>query len=335
VRPFLAANGIRARYNPKKGVNLKVWYSDIYSGGIDPTARFPRERYRMVRRMLEAYRSDVLFLEPPSASEGELCLAHSPAYVRRFLDGALGAKEIRRIGLRPWTPGILPRMLQLVGGTLEATRHVLSNGGFAGNLAGGTHHAFRDLGSGYCVFNDIAVSARLAQSKGCGRILVLDLDVHQGDGTAAIFQDDPTVFTFSMHCGRNFPFQKQRSDWDISLDEGTGDAEFLAALEGALPALLSDRPGLVFLQGGVDGLSEDRLGRLALTRDGLRRRNALVLGALRDAAIPAVVTMGGGYAEPLIRSVEAHADLYMEAARLDSVWPVLSGSRVPSPSTPG
>ena len=314
---------------------MKVWYSDIYSGGIDPSARFPRERYRMTRRMLDAYRSGILFLDPPAVSEAELCLAHSPDYVRRFIEGELSAKEIRRIGLRPWTPGILPRMLQLVGGTLEATRHVLGTGGFAGNLAGGTHHAFQDSGSGYCVFNDIAVSARAAQRLGCGRVLVIDLDVHQGDGTAAIFQADPSVFTFSIHCARNFPFRKQESDWDIALEEGADDSAFLAELGTALPKLLSWGPGLVFLQGGVDGLAEDRLGRLSLTRDGLRQRNAMVLGALHEAGIPAVVTMGGGYAEPLIRSVEAHADLYTEAARLDALRPPVSPLRAPSPSTPG
>ena len=218
----------------------------------------------------------------------------------------------RRIGLRPWLPTIVPRTLRIVGATLAATRDAIATGSGAGNLAGGTHHAHHAAGSGYCIFNDIAVAARVALAEhGLERVLVVDLDVHQGDGTATIFADDPRVFTWSVHCAENFPFRKQRSDLDCPVPEGSGDGPYLEALETHLDRLLdSQRPQLVFFQGGVDPLQTDKLGRLNVSRAGLQRRNARVLSALRERAVPHVVVMGGGYGAPLSDSIDCHADLF-------------------------
>ena len=291
---------------------LSLWYSHIYSDGIDHTARFPRQRYRMLRTSL-GNSSRVQFHSPRMITREELLLAHEESYIDRFLQGKLEDKEERQIGLRPWTEQMIPRTLLLTGGTLEATKHALQHG-IAGHLAGGTHHAHYDYGSGYCIFNDLAVAARWLQKQGLTRILILDLDVHQGDGTASIFANDPQVYTVSAHCEKNFPFRKQRSDLDIPMPVGTQDQDFLAAMKG-LPQVLDDFcPQFVLFQGGVDGLGADRLGRWNLTRAGLQKRNRFVYHMLSERAIPLVITIGGGYAEPLSCSVEAHTDLFLQAA---------------------
>ena len=194
---------------------LSLWYSQIYSDGIDARARFPRLRYKMLREKL-SNSSRIRFVEPSSVERVSLLRAHDASYVDRFLDGSLSDKEMRQIGLRPWTDQMVERTKILTAGTLEATKHALKHG-IAGNLAGGTHHAHVDYGSGYCIFNDLAVSARWLQNQGLTRILILDLDVHQGDGTASIFTDDPHVYTVSVHCSKNFPFHKQESDIDVAL----------------------------------------------------------------------------------------------------------------------
>lgn len=295
-----------------------LWYSPIYTWGIDSRARFPRERYRLVRGGLEdAVRSGLVgFREPEALPAADLLLAHDPSYVGAFLDGSLPAEVVRRIGLQPWTEAMVSRTLILTGGTVGATRHVLTGGGVSGNIGGGTHHAYRDFGSGYCIFNDLAVAARVAQrDHGVRRVLILDLDVHQGDGTAAIFEGDPTVRTVSFHCGKNFPFRKTRSDLDISFAPGAGDDEYLETLGHCLarePDVF--QPDLVFFQAGVDGLATDRLGFLDLTRAGLQRRNRMVLDFARDNGLPLVVTMGGGYGDPIGTSVRAHLDLFLQAA---------------------
>jgi len=204
-----------------------------------------------------------------------------------------------------------------VAGTVAAARDALCNG-IAGNLAGGTHHAFADHGEGYCVFNDHAVAFRLLQLEGrVDRAVIVDLDVHQGNGTAAIFAADESVFTFSMHGARNFPFRKQRSSLDVELDDGCEDAEYLALLSRHLPAALdAARADVLFYQGGVDPLAGDALGRLRLTHAGLRARDRMVLASARDRGIPVVLTLGGGYARPLEASVEAHCGTYREARAL-------------------
>jgi len=198
-----------------------------------------------------------------------------------------------------------------VGGTLAAARDALATG-FGGNLAGGTHHAFRAEGAGFCVFNDIAVAVRCAGK----RAAVIDLDVHQGDGTALLLQDDAAVLTLSVHGRNNFPFRKQRSKIDVNLADGTGDADYLDALADVLPAVFEFRPEIVFYQSGVDALAEDRLGRLSLTRSGLKQRDSMVMENCRRNGVPVVVTLGGGYAKPVELTAEAHANTFRVAAAL-------------------
>jgi acetoin utilization deacetylase AcuC-like enzyme len=200
-----------------------------------------------------------------------------------------------------------------VGGTLAAARDAL-RAGFGGNLAGGTHHAFRGEGSGFCVFNDLAVTIlALRRDALAARAAVIDLDVHQGDGTAAIFENDPAVLTLSLHGENNFPFRKQRSRIDIGLADGTGDREYLAQVQGVLPEVLAFDPDVIFYQSGVDGLAGDRLGRLALTPDGLKERDRLVLEYTKTRGVPLVITLGGGYSDPIERTAEAHANTYRAA----------------------
>lgn len=297
---------------------LALYYSEIYSAAIAEEARFPRLRYRWVREELDRRRLRASFFAPPEVQPGELQRVHDPDYVAAFLERRLDERAQRRIGLVPWTPLTVPRTLQLVGGSLAATRHALHTHGVAGNLGGGTHHAHRDYGSGFCVFNDLAVAARAALEEfGLRRILIVDLDVHQGDGTATLFAQEPRVFTFSLHCGKNFPFRKAKSDLDVELPVGAGDEAYLQALDRHLPELFyAQRPELVLYQAGVDPLGADHLGRLALTRAGLQARNARVYGLVEEAQVPLVIFMGGGYARPLERSIECHADVYEQAAAL-------------------
>ncbi len=300
---------------------LPIWYSPIYTDGLDPEARFPRERYRLVREALSSSVEDgrIRWAEPDRLPVDELLLAHDRSYRDAFLDGSLSEEKKRRIGLRPWTEVIVERTLQLTQGTVLATRHVCEHGGIAANLGGGTHHAYRDFGSGYCIFNDLAVAARIAQRDyGVGRVLILDLDVHQGDGTAALFEDDLSVETVSFHCGKNFPFRKMTSDLDVIFAEETGDVEYLARLGKFLEEQASQtRPDLILYQAGVDTLKTDRLGHLAMTQEGIRRRNEMVYRFAATAEIPLVVTMGGGYGEPIATSVSAHADVFIQAASND------------------
>jgi len=300
---------------------LALWHAPIYTEGIDPGARFPRERYRLVRQSLEtgATRERFAFRHPQPVAIEDLRLVHESSYVDAFLHNTLPEEAMRRIGLRPWTGCMVERTLVLTGGTVEAVHHVLENGGIAGNVGGGTHHAYRDFGSGYCIFNDLAVAAAVARrDHGVDRILVLDLDVHQGDGTAALFASDAGVRTVSLHCGENFPFRKMMSDHDEVLDAGSGDGTYLAALDRVLEHEAErDVPGLLLFQAGVDGLATDRLGRLALTREGLRRRNERVYRFARERGIPTVITMGGGYGDPLETSIAAHADVFRQAVEAD------------------
>jgi acetoin utilization deacetylase AcuC-like enzyme len=291
------------------------YYDETYTDAVSEDSRFPKERYRLVRRELEArgllgYR--MRLERPRRATRRELELVHEADYVEAFLEGELSDDRVRRIGFRPWTETFVERTLRLTGGTIEAYERLADGDRLAGNLAGGTHHAFADAGAGYCVFNDLAICAHRARRESVAeRVAIVDLDVHQGDGTARLFADEPTVATFSMHCADNFPFRKQTSDCDVSVPEGTGDDAYLERLEAMLPAFLDRHdPDLVLFQAGTDGLAEDRHGRLDLTLEGLRRRNRRVCRWLVDLEVPLLVTMGGGYAEPIERSVRAHADLF-------------------------
>ena len=291
-----------------------VHYDPIYTDGISEEARFPRDRYRLLAEQLEG--NPALDLRRPRPIErADLVKAHDPDYVDRFLKGALTEKEMRRIGLRPWTDQIIDRTLLLTGGSLQALEEALATGGLAGNMAGGTHHAFYDAGAGYCVFNDLAIVALTAlEREDIRQVLILDLDVHQGDGTAAIFQHHDMVHTISVHGQKNFPFRKQNSDWDIGLPNGTGDDAYLRVLEQVLMDLESRSVDLLLYQAGVDPLEEDHLGHLHLTRSGLDRRNRMVFEWAEAKGLPVVVFMGGGYATPIERSVEAFVDLFTQAA---------------------
>ena len=240
---------------------------------------------------------------------------HGLDYVDDFMNGTLDRQAIRRIGF-PWSPELVTRTLASAGSTLGATRAALATG-FGGTLAGGTHHAYRNEGSGFCVFNDLAISIEWARSIGAiKRAAVIDLDVHQGDGTAAIFKDEPAVFTLSVHGAKNFPFRKQCSSLDVELDDGTGDEQYLELLKPALEKVWQFAPGAVFFQAGVDGLHTDRLGRLSLTLEGLAQRDQLVIRGAMDRQIPLVITIGGGYSDPIERTVEANAQTFRSAAAI-------------------
>ncbi len=244
-----------------------------------------------------------------------IAVAHDPDYVRAFVNGKLAPGAIRRIGF-PWSSGLVERTLASAGSTLSATEEALVRG-WGGTLAGGTHHALYAEGAGFCVFNDIAIAIRSLQRDGrVRRAAVVDLDVHQGDGTAAIFHGDPSVFTFSMHGAANFPFRKQQSSLDIALPDNLGDEAYLRELRAALPRVFDFEPEIVYYQSGVDTLETDRLGRLSLTRDGLRERDLLIIEACRSTGIPLVITLGGGYSEPIEATVEAHAQTFLLAAQV-------------------
>lgn len=256
---------------------------------------------------------------PDAATPEQLALAHDPAYVARVREGRLSDAELRDIGF-PWSPAMVERSLRSTGATISACRAALVDG-VSVNLAGGTHHAYRDRGSGYCVFNDAAVAARVVQAeRRIERALIVDLDVHQGDGTAAILADDPTIFTFSIHGARNYPFKKQQSDLDIALPDRTGDADYLAALEAGLAEAMSRaRADLAIYLAGADPYEGDRIGRLALTRDGLARRDHLVLATCRRAGLPVAVAMAGGYARELDDVVAIHLRTVEIAAEVAGV----------------
>ncbi|MEM9157559.1 MAG: histone deacetylase [Verrucomicrobiota bacterium] len=293
---------------------LPLYYHPLYTEGIDPSARFPRERYRLIAERLKGYHN-IDLRTPRQANADEISLAHDRGYVEAFLDGKLSEKAVRRIGLRPWTPDIVERTLRLAGGSLSALADALDTKSIAGNMAGGTHHAYRDFGSGYCIFNDVAICALTALAQnGIERILSLDLDVHQGDGTASILADEPRVFTCSIHSQSNFPFRKQRSDLDLGLDDNCSDTEYLSLLDETLAKIQPEQFDLILFQAGVDTLEADALGKLSLTRQGLRQRNQRIFEYNTKHGIPIVIFMGGGYAKPIELTVDAFEDLFKGAA---------------------
>ncbi len=288
-----------------------LYYTDHHHFPLPEGHRFPVTKYRLIRELLEPM--GLFELRPaPLAEMWQVELAHGPDYVRRFVEGTLPPETMRRIGF-PWSEGLVRRTLASVGATLAASQQALTTG-FGGTLAGGTHHAFRNEGSGYCVFNDIAVAIEwLRKEEKASRVAVVDLDVHQGDGTAQIFENDPDVLTFSMHGGKNFPFRKQRSKIDVELEDGTRDEVYLQKLSSALPRVEEFGPDFVFYQSGVDPLDSDRLGRLSITMNGLRERDRMVFEMARRGGWPVVVTLGGGYSDPISRTAEAHARTFRTA----------------------
>ncbi len=313
---------MRASYSPG-------YYVSLPEGHPFPMGKFPALR-RILRREGLLPRRDVL--EPAPAPWTDLLLAHTAGYLARLDRGTLGRRAERRMGL-PWSRGLVRRSRLAVQGTVEAARMALRDG-IAANLAGGTHHAFPDRGEGYCVLNDVAVAVRLLRLSGdARRILVLDLDVHQGNGTAAVLGDEPGVTTFSLHAEKNYPWRKVPSTRDAALPDRTGDEAYLEMLAAELPPLLgAARPELVFYLAGVDPVAGDRYGRLSLTREGLRRRERLVLRTMRRQGVSVTLLLSGGYA----RSPEATADLHAEAHRAAAeIYGGRSGSPVAGRRTNG
>ena len=289
---------------------LHCWTSARYTIPLPAGHRFPIEKYALLRDAVLASGlvAPSTLHEPERASLDALRLVHTERYIDALISGTLSDAEQRRIGL-PWSEFLVERSLRAVGGTCEAARAALDYG-VTMNLAGGTHHAFPDHGEGFCVFNDVAVAIRMLQRDGrVRRAAVIDLDVHQGNGTHAIFADDDSVFTFSMHGGRNFPFHKVAGTLDVELADGTGDDAYLGALAESLPGVLAaSAPDLVIYLAGSDPHEGDRLGRLCLTFDGLARRDAMVLDACREVGIPVAVTIAGGYGRDINDSVRAHVN---------------------------
>jgi acetoin utilization deacetylase AcuC-like enzyme len=287
---------------------LRLYYCDHYSIPLPAGHKFPAGKYGILRGLLSHHDWFELCAAPLARAE-EIELAHNPEYVRAILDGSIDPHVMRRIGF-PWSEQLVQRTLASVGGTLAAARDAMRTG-VGGNLAGGTHHAFRTHGAGFCVFNDLAITVHVLRREGLARrAAVLDLDVHQGDGTAEIFAGDEDVMTVSMHGQNNFPFRKQQSSIDIALPDGTGDADYLAALRDVLPGVTAFRPDVLLYQSGVDALAGDSLGRLAVTASGLADRDRLVFEIVRKHTIPLVITLGGGYAHPLDRTATAHAQTF-------------------------
>ncbi len=288
---------------------LHAWSSARYVIPLPPGHRFPMVKYERVREVALATGAiaPAHMHDAPRADDAMLLRVHTADYVRKIRDGGLDAAEQRRLGF-PWSPELAERSYRVVGGTLATTRHALEHG-VAINLAGGTHHAFADRGEGFCVFNDVAVAlTTLRAERLVRRVAVIDLDVHQGNGTHAIFAGDPLTYTFSMHGRNNFPFHKVAGSLDIELDDATGDAAYLALLADALPRVLAEaRPDLVVYLAGADPHEGDRLGRLALTYTGLARRDRMVLECCRDVGIPVALTIAGGYGRDIETTVRVHA----------------------------
>jgi acetoin utilization deacetylase AcuC-like enzyme len=302
---------------------VKAFYSDTFVLPLPEGHRFPMTKYQRLRERLVA--EGVLaagdLIVPEAATWDEIRVTHDWEYVSHIAQGTLPAEMQRRIGF-PWSPEMVERSRRSVGATIAAAHEALTGSGVSANLAGGTHHAFRDRGEGYCAFNDIAVAANLLlRDSRIVRALVVDCDVHQGNGTAAIFRDDPRVFTVSLHGANNFPFRKEASDIDIVFHDGARDEEYLSALAGVLPDAL-DRadPDLVFYLAGADPYEGDRLGKLSLTIDGLRERDRLVFEALRERDLPVALSMGGGYCPDVEAIVTIHVNTVQEAVRSEALW---------------
>lgn len=293
---------------------MVVFYSDHFDLPLPAGHRFPGSKYGMLRRRLlsEGVLAEASLSPSPAASPDEIAAAHDPAYVEAIRTGAVSETAMRRIGF-PWSEHIWTRSAATMGGALAAARRAIADG-VSGQLAGGTHHAHYDFGAGYCVFNDFAiVTLTLLRERRAGRVAIVDLDVHQGDGNAAILGGREDIFIFSMHGAKNFPFRKEKSTLDVELADGAGDGAYLAALAEHLPAVWAFRPDLILYQAGVDPLKEDRLGRMALTHAGLIERDRMVLEGAKARGIPVSIAIGGGYAVPIEASVAAYANTWRAA----------------------
>ena len=296
---------------------MKAFYSDHFVLPLPEGHKFPMAKYSRLREriLVEGIIEPDDLHEAPAAPWADLRLVHTPSYVDAVANGTVAPDIQRRIGF-PWSPQMVERSRRSVGATIAAARAAL-DAGAAANLAGGTHHAFADRGEGFCVFNDVAVGIRVLQRDAhAHRVAVVDLDVHQGNGTAAIFAGDPSVFTFSMHGDKNFPFKKETSTLDVPLADGTGDDEYLALLRLHLNDVLNrHQPDFVFYLAGADPYEGDRLGRLKMTIDGLRRRDEIVMEACTRARLPVAISMSGGYANDIDAIVTIHANTIRAAGR--------------------
>ncbi|HET7481161.1 MAG TPA: histone deacetylase [Rubrobacteraceae bacterium] len=292
---------------------MKVFYSDQFVLPLPEGHKFPMVKYSMLReRVAESGICGQGELRVPRAvTDEEILRAHEPAYLKSVVNGTLTRQEMRRIGF-PWSERMVERSRRASGGTLGACMAALEDG-VAANLAGGTHHAFADRGEGYCVFNDSAIAARALLEAGLvERVVVIDTDVHQGNGTAAILRSDPRVFTLSIHGDKNFPFHKEESDLDIPLPDGADDSEFLSALEGGLECALEGSGSRIAIYlAGADPFEDDRLGRLKVSKSGLAERDRLVLESCSERGVPVAVTMAGGYA----RNVEDTVGIHFQSIR--------------------
>jgi acetoin utilization deacetylase AcuC-like enzyme len=305
---------------------MKAFYSDTFSFPLPGKHRFPLGKYALLRQSViaAAFLPPLELSIPEPASDEQILRAHDEAYLRRIVSGQLTPREIRRIGL-PWSQELVIRARYSVGGTIAACRAALQEG-MAVNLAGGTHHAFSDHGQGYCLFNDSVIACRTMQAEGrASRFVVVDCDVHQGNGTAALAADDPTIFTFSIHSESNFPLRKEESDLDIALPDGTGDLAYLEALEAGLrQALPLSNADLAIYLAGADPHEEDTLGHLALTKAGLAERDRLVLEFCRRERLPVAVLMAGGYGRRVEETVDIHLTTVRIAAEMAASLAVVS-----------
>ena len=294
---------------------LKAFYSDHFVLPLPQGHRFPMQKYRLLRETLPFMVDTIEFHEAPHTTDGVLALAHHPDYIRKVAEGVLSAEEQKAIGF-PWSPQMVERSRRSAGATIAACRAALADGA-AVNLAGGTHHSYADHGEGFCVFNDAAIAARLMQAeRRVQRVAIVDLDVHQGNGTASILANDDSVFTLSLHGERNYPFRKEASDLDVALPDGTGDDTYIDALECALDELFRRfSPQLIIYLAGADPHENDRLGRLKLTKDGLAARDRMVLDAARVRNIPVAIAMAGGYGKNIQDTVDVHVQTIALASR--------------------
>jgi acetoin utilization deacetylase AcuC-like enzyme len=297
---------------------LQIAFSPIYEYPLPKGHRFPMDKYSLIPQQLiyEGTVQDKQFFHPNPISEEIILLTHSAKYWEDLKNQTLSEKEIRAIGF-PMTPLLVERGRHIAAGTLQCVEYAIKHG-ISMNAAGGTHHSFKEKGEGFCVFNDIAIAANhLIHSNKFNNILIVDLDVHQGNGSASIFNGQGQVFTFSMHGAKNYPFRKEASHLDIGLPDGTEDEAYLKILFNILPRVIDQhRPEIIFYQAGVDILTTDRLGRLSVSREGCRKRDKYVMEICKKNKIPLVVTMGGGYSPQLSHIIEAHANTFRTATEV-------------------
>jgi len=303
---------------------MRIFSSDPFELPLPEGHRFPMEKYVLLREAVEDSlpRDFGSLAVPEPATDEELETVHAPDYVRKVSDGTLSTAEIRKTGF-PWSPTLVDRSRRSVGGTIATARAALSDG-ISVNLSGGTHHAFPDRGEGFCVFNDVAVAARVLQREGLARrIGIVDLDVHQGNGTAYIFRDDPDVLTLSVHGANNYPFRKEPSDLDLELPDGAGDSPFLEATRVGVERVLQ-HPGLdlAFFLAGADPHGGDRLGKLSVTEEGLKDRDRIVMEACRDTGVPLAIVMSGGYGVDISTTVAIHLNTVLLAQALSAEWKI-------------